>query len=53
MSFPEWKQRLRTLKAMPLLEKGAKVEHVALDLGYASASAFIAMFRKLMGITPD
>ncbi|PRA57997.1 AraC family transcriptional regulator [Brucella pituitosa] len=53
MSFPEWKQRLRTLKAMPLLEGGAKVEHVALDLGYASASAFIAMFRKLMGITPD
>jgi AraC-like DNA-binding protein len=29
------------------------VETIALDLGYASSSAFIAVFRKLTGITPD
>lgn len=53
MSLPEWRQRLRVVKAMPLLETGRTVESIALDLGYGSSSAFIAMFRKLMGITPD
>lgn len=53
MSFAEWRQRLRVVKALPLLESGAKVESVALDLGYASASAFIAMFRRMTGVTPD
>jgi AraC-like DNA-binding protein len=29
------------------------VEAVALELGYAGASAFITMFKRLMGTTPD
>jgi AraC-like DNA-binding protein len=29
------------------------VETIALDLGYGSASAFIAMFKRLAGTTPD
>ncbi|MBK5556647.1 AraC family transcriptional regulator, partial [Pseudomonas sp. TH05] len=29
------------------------VETIGLDLGYSSASAFISMFRKMMGATPD
>ncbi|WP_111495077.1 AraC family transcriptional regulator [Marinobacter bohaiensis] len=53
MSLAEWRQRLRVVKAMPRLEAGDKVEAIALELGYASASAFIAMFRRLMGVTPD
>ncbi len=53
MSFVEWRQRLRVVKAMPLLEAGQTVETIALDLGYGSASAFISMFRRLMGVTPD
>lgn len=53
MSLAEWRQRLRVVQAMPLLEAGRTVESIALDLGYSSSSAFIAMFRKLMGITPD
>ncbi len=53
MSFAEWRQRLRVVKALPRLEGGDKVEAIALDLGYASASAFIAMFRILTGVTPD
>lgn len=53
MSLPEWRQRLRVVRSLPLLEAGHKVESVALDMGYSSASAFIAMFRKLMGVTPD
>ncbi|HJV27390.1 MAG TPA: helix-turn-helix transcriptional regulator [Aromatoleum sp.] len=52
MSLSEWRQRLRILRAMPLLESGRSVESVALDLGYSSSSAFITMFRKLMHATP-
>lgn len=53
ISVSEWRQRLRVVKAMPMLQSGAKVENIAHDLGYASASAFIAMFRRLTGVTPD
>jgi AraC-like DNA-binding protein len=53
MSLNEWRQRLRVVKAMPLLQAGQTVETVALDLGYGSASAFITMFKRLMGATPD
>lgn len=52
MPLSEWRQRLRILKAMPLLAAGRKVESIALELGYASASAFITMFRRLMKQTP-
>ena len=53
MSLTEWRQRLRVVRALPLLEAGEKVEAIALDLGYGSAPAFIAMFKRLMGVTPD
>ena len=53
MGLNEWRQRLRVLRALPLLEGGQTVEAIAQDLGYASTSAFIAMFRRLTGSTPD
>lgn len=53
MSLAEWRQRLRVVKAMPQLDAGQTVESIALDLGYSSASAFITMFRRLTGTTPD
>lgn len=53
MSLAEWRQRLRVVRAMTLLEAGQTVETIALDLGYGSASAFIAMFKRLVGVTPD
>ncbi|WP_210542870.1 helix-turn-helix domain-containing protein [Rhodoferax sp. PAMC 29310] len=53
MSLNEWRQRLRVIKAMTLLEAGQTVETIALDLGYGGASAFIAMFKRLMSATPD
>ncbi|MGL1779435.1 helix-turn-helix domain-containing protein [Vibrio parahaemolyticus] len=31
---------------------GASVTSVALDLGYDSVSAFIALFKRLLGTTP-
>lgn len=53
MTFAEWRQRLRIVRALPRLQAGDKVESIALDLGYGSASAFIAMFRRMMDATPD
>ena len=53
MSLIEWRQRLKVVHALALLEQGQTVETIGLDLGYSSASAFISMFRKMMGTTPD
>ncbi|NVK44538.1 MAG: helix-turn-helix transcriptional regulator [Oceanospirillaceae bacterium] len=53
MSLAEWRQRLRVVRAMPRLEAGDTVENIAHDSGYSTASAFIAMFRRLTGMTPD
>lgn len=52
MPLTEWKQKLKVLKAMNRLESGDSVEVIALELGYSSSSAFIAMFKRIMGVTP-
>ena len=53
MPLSEWRQRLKVIRAVPMLQEGTSVESVALDLGYSTASAFIAMFRRLLDTTPD
>jgi len=52
MTFAKWRQQLRLLHGMQLLACGEKVTAAALEAGYNSTSAFIAMFRKQMGTTP-
>lgn len=52
MSFGRWRQQLHILIALQSLAQGASVQTVALDLGYACASAFVTMFRKAMGKSP-
>jgi AraC-like DNA-binding protein len=52
MTFGRWRQQLRLLHALQRLASGEKVTTAALDTGYASTSAFIAMFRKQLGTTP-
>ena len=53
MSLHEWRQRLKVIKAISMLNAGKKIESIALDLGYANSSAFINMFKRWMKITPD
>jgi AraC-like DNA-binding protein/quercetin dioxygenase-like cupin family protein len=53
MPLRTWRQQLRLLHAVRMLTAGAKVTAVALDAGYASPSAFIAMFRRALGTTPS
>ncbi len=52
MTFRQWRQQLRLLAAMRRLAAGQRVNQVALELGYESASAFVAMFRRALGTTP-
>ncbi len=52
MSLGQWRQQLRLVRSLPLLAAGEKITHVALECGYSTPSAFIAMFRKMLGTTP-
>jgi AraC-like DNA-binding protein/mannose-6-phosphate isomerase-like protein (cupin superfamily) len=52
MSFCEWRQQVRLMEALNRLTMREPVTNVALDLGYDSPSAFSAMFRRLMGVSP-
>ena len=52
MSLGQWRQQLRLVRSLPLLAAGHKITRVALEAGYSTPSAFIAMFRKALGTTP-
>lgn len=52
MTFGQWRQQARLLRALELLATGEKVIDVALALGYDSPSAFATMFRKNFGQSP-
>jgi AraC-like DNA-binding protein len=52
LSFGAWRGRARVLAALALLAEGRSVTATALELGYDSVSAFIAMFRRALGETP-
>jgi AraC-like DNA-binding protein len=51
-SFTAWRQRARLLRSLELLAADQAVNAIALDLGYATASAFIGLFRRVFGETP-
>jgi AraC-like DNA-binding protein len=53
MSFAEWRRRARLLESLSRLAAGHTVTNVALDIGYSTASAFNAMFRKAVGVSPS
>jgi AraC-like DNA-binding protein len=52
MTFHHWRQQMRLQAALPRLADGESVTQIALDLGYQTPSAFIAMFRSVLGVTP-
>ncbi|MHC8372787.1 AraC family transcriptional regulator [Pseudomonas sp. MDT1-85] len=52
LSFRSWRQRMRLLLSLSLLEDGNSVTTAALSSGYDSTSAFIAAFKGLFGFTP-
>jgi AraC-like DNA-binding protein/quercetin dioxygenase-like cupin family protein len=52
IGFAEWRQKARLLVALQRLGAGEPVTEVALGLGYSSPSAFSAMFKRELGMTP-
>lgn len=53
LRYVEWLRRARLLEALVRLAQGQPVLRVALELGYGSHSAFTAMFRRVMGVSPS
>lgn len=53
MTFAQWREQARLLYALQRLASGERVIDVAFDCGYASQSAFTAMFRRHFGIPPS
>lgn len=51
-TLSQWRQRLRVLLSLPRLLAGEPVLSVALSMGYDTPSAFIAVFKREMGVTP-
>ncbi|WP_184569722.1 helix-turn-helix transcriptional regulator [Streptomyces zagrosensis] len=51
-SFARWVASVRAQHAVALLTRGREVEAVAEEVGYRSASAFGAAFRRTTGLTP-
>jgi AraC-like DNA-binding protein/quercetin dioxygenase-like cupin family protein len=52
-SFHQWRQQAILAHALPMLARGVPVSQVAQTSGYASDSAFSAMFKAAMGQSPS
>ena len=52
LTFGQWRKRLLLQEAIHRLDNGESVTTVAFDLGYQSLSAFIEMFRQVLGVSP-
>jgi AraC-like DNA-binding protein/mannose-6-phosphate isomerase-like protein (cupin superfamily) len=53
LSFAAWQRRAALFHAIDRLMGGEPVTAVALDLGYASPSAFTSMFKRVLGVPPS
>jgi AraC-like DNA-binding protein len=53
MSFGRWRQQARLFAGLEMLAQGKSVTEAAIAVGYDSVSAFIEMFRKMLGATPQ
>lgn len=53
LSYQQWRQQAILAHALPLLARGQSISTVAAASGYASDSAFSAMFKSAMGQSPS
>ena len=51
-SFEFWRRQVRLMKAVELLVSGHSVKEVGFALGYRQPTAFVEMFRGVLGTTP-
>lgn len=52
LGFARWRTRCRVHAALPLLADGTAVQVVARRVGYETPSAFVAAFRREVGVSP-
>lgn len=52
MSYQQWRQQWRLMRAIELLATGKSYGYTATMLGFQSESAFVAFFKGMMGCTP-
>lgn len=52
-SFSLWRQNIRLVLSLQLLDSNRSIQDIALELGYASDSAYIYAFKKLFNQTPS
>ena len=52
LSWGDWKRQMLVTMALQHMANGSSVQTVALNLGYDSASSFIAMFKRTLGKPP-
>ena len=53
LSYPLWRQKLRLVASLHLLEQDISVQNVAHQIGYYSCSAFIEAFKHTFKLTPQ
>ena len=53
LTFDRWRRQAQLLEALRYLAAGESVTQTALAVGFNSTSAFIAMFRRALGKTPN
>lgn len=52
MSFGRWRQQCQIMFALKRMAEGEAVKSIAFELGYETPSAFILMFKKVLGQSP-
>ncbi len=52
ITFGQWRTQIRLAASLPLLASGLPVARIAERVGYASPSAYVAAFRRAVGVPP-
>ncbi|MBF6175094.1 helix-turn-helix transcriptional regulator [Nocardia blacklockiae] len=52
ITFGQWRTQVRLAASLPLLASGLPLARLAERVGYASASAYVAAFRRAVGVSP-
>ena len=52
-SFALWRQHLRLIQSLSLLESGLSIQNIAHQVGYQNDSSYIKAFKERFGLTPQ
>ncbi|MFI5779670.1 AraC family transcriptional regulator [Nocardia sp. NPDC051570] len=52
ITFGQWRTQIRLAASLPLLAAGLPMNRIADRVGYGTASAYVAAFRRAVGISP-